>query len=497
MPKPKTHGRPHSRTGSSTSVVKLSALTPAHRSDSAQRIVHQPLQPPTTQQPPKKPKHNGKPHTQILLQQPPAQRRPATPPNTHARRAIESPSGNTEDEWESSESTTVTPNPELADDGDAVADDRPTPVPANPDVTTPRFEDEPGPATPKQSQKPPLLDMNAAAAAAAQQRLQLQQSTNPSSGSQSARQPPAQQMPALLASPAIVPASATLAEHPIKKTGRPRPHSAIFPAGAGMTPLVPSRRDSHDGDESAKARHRHSISAQHRFSLNMQPGSGASSPSRPMSMHSIAGIPSRPHPLLRGLSHSGVASSTVEPLLTSDSATATLSPNPSASMSGSQPASPNSQTSRTNASSAMSIGGRLFRRPSTSSIRSVATLPATSVTALSTSPSTSSTGVKATGTFGRARTPSTASSSAALSSLAQAQAATGRVASPPPIWKTSIVFGGQIPHHHHPEGGGAFALLQPEVRAQHAAVATWHAPGLTSFERVVAQRIARTKPRAQ
>lgn len=476
MPKPKAHGhrQPHSRTGSSTSVVKLAALTPAHRQDSAQRI--QLVQAAGTQglqQPPKKSKQNGRHHAQgaVLLQ--PAARRPATPPPppAPARQVVESPSSNTEDEWESSESGAVTPNPE--------PEPEPAPAPArapldpgsvrpplppsmSSDVTvmtSARPDDEPSPATPKPAQKPPLLDTAIAL-------LQNAPSSAPAIARQ--QQPP----PPLLASPAITPPPAQ-APQPSPAARRPRPQSAIFPAGAAMTPLVPSRRDTLEDD--ARARHRHSSSS-HRHSL--QPGTASTS--RPLSVHSIAAFPaSRPHPLLRGMSHSGAS---VGPLLTSDPAHATLSPNPA-----SQPSSPNSERSRPGASSSMSISGRLLRRTSQSSIKSVATLPATStVTALSTSPSASSTAENVNGTFGRARNHSvTGSASAAVSSLAKASKS---VAAPVPLWQTTVTF--KSTHQYHIDAGGAFDLLASDVRARHATVAKSHAPGIASFQRVVAQRMA-------
>ncbi|EJD52552.1 hypothetical protein AURDEDRAFT_111210 [Auricularia subglabra TFB-10046 SS5] len=485
MPKPKAHGhrQPHSRTGSSTSVVKLSALTPAHRQDSAQRL--QLVQAAATQglqQPPKKSKQNGRHHAQgpVLLQ--PATRRPATPPPppAPARQAVESPSSTTEDEWESSESGAVTPNPEPE------PEPAPAPAPCGPaepgsvrpalppsmasDVTVmtmARPDDEPSPATPKPAQKPPLLDTAIA----------LLQNA-PSSAPAIARQ---QQPPPLLASPTITPppAQAPHSQQP-SPARRPRPQSAIFPAGAVMTPLMPSRRDSVPVlDDDPRARHRHSSSA-HRQSLQL----ATASSSRPLSVHSIAAFPaSRPHPLLRGMSHSGAS---VGPLLTSDPAHATLSPNPA-----SQPSSPNSERSRPGASSSMSISGRLLRRTSQSSIKSVATLPATStVTALSTSPSASSTAENVNGTFGRTRNHSitSGSASAAVSSLAKASKS---VTAPAPLWQTAVAF--KSTHQYQLDGGGAFGLLAPEVRARHATVAKSHAPGIASFQRVVAQRMALSK----
>ncbi|EJD43163.1 hypothetical protein AURDEDRAFT_114829 [Auricularia subglabra TFB-10046 SS5] len=488
MPKPKAYGhrQPHSRMGSSTSIVKLSALTPAHRQDSVQRL--QLVQAAATQglkQPPKNSKQNGRHRAQgaVLLQ--PSARRPATPPPppAPARQAVESPSSTTEDEWESSKSGAVTPNPEPE------PEPAPAPAPSGPnepgsvhpalppltasDVTvmTMARPDEPSPATPKPVQKAPLLDTAIA----------LLQNA-PSSAPAIARQ---QQPPPLLASPTITPPPPAQAPHSQQPSSarRARPRSAIFPDGAVMSLLVPSRRDSVPAlDDDSRARHRHSSSA-HRQSLQL--ATASSSP--PLSVHSISAFPaSRPHPLLRGMSHSGAS---VGPLLTSDPTHATLSPNPA-----SQPSSPNSERSRPGASSSMSISGRLLRRTSQSSIKSVATLPATStVTALLTSPSASSTAENVNGTFSRTRNHSitSGSASAAVSSLAKASKS---VVAPAPLWQTAVTF--KSTHQYQLDGGGGggpFGLLAPEVRARRATVARSHAPGIASFQRVVAQRMALSK----
>lgn len=198
---------------------------------------------------------------------------------------------------------------------------------------------------------------------------------------------------------------------------------------------------------------------------------------RPPSTRSlIAEHALRPHPLIRGQSfgHGHLA-----PLkVTSDAAQAQLSPSPPAGRSSStsppsirtiptpvQPASPGRQFSRS-----------IFRRPSTSSTHSAATLPVMPLTPVE-----------------RTRTISmlsATSSSAALSSLAHLPARGILAASQnAPL---VVHFPPQSPHTH-PET--VHALLPPPYVTPHFTVLQWRSPICESHDRVVRARDSQRRRR--
>jgi len=214
-------------------------------------------------------------------------------------------------------------------------------------------------------------------------------------------------------------------EPPPQSEPRPRPQSAILPST-----LSHRRHDfpiSHSTESLHLTSKRHSISA------------------RPSSSH---GPPTRPHPLFRGLSHSGVASAS-SPLVTSDSVQALISPGP---FSKSQPASPSHSTAQ-----------KQLRRTSISSVASAATLPVITIP------------------DSRTRTLSTNSASHALHSLST----TASRPPTPPLSTLSVLF----PPPTAVEDD-IHILLPPFCKAAHATVVAFRNPILDSFERVIQAKMA-------
>ena len=191
---------------------------------------------------------------------------------------------------------------------------------------------------------------------------------------------------------------------------------------------------------------------------------------RPSSTRSlIADHTLRPHPLIRGQSfgHGHLA-----PLkVSSDAAQAQLSssPPPGRSASTSPPSVRTIHTSVQSASPGRQFSSSIFRRPSTSSSHSAATLPVQPRTPVE-----------------RARTMSTlsaASSSAALSSLSHLP--TRGAAATPQNTPLVVHFPPQSVHTH-PET--VHALLPPPYVTQHLTLLQWRSPFCESHERVARAR---------
>ncbi|KAH7108204.1 hypothetical protein BKA62DRAFT_13228 [Auriculariales sp. MPI-PUGE-AT-0066] len=503
MPKPKA--RPHSRQGSSTSVVRLAGLT---RVDSTQRLDRVVVaQPPSnlniSQLPPKKTKQQGRQAQQSAIQQP-ASRKHA---NGGGRQAAVADDDSDEDgdAWESSESGAVTPNPDPADlehvDQATLSTDGTAQAVSEPNVTPRTEHPEPLLATPKPvlklsmppvDQEPPPLS-SATPVTATTATITREAPAGPTAAAahnRPAHQLPYDKVPVLLASPAIQSELRPQQEHPPPR--RARPQSAIFPAGAGMTPLNPDR----DLQSQRRRGSAHTID---------EPVGMSSRKSRPVSVHSLVGLPSRPHPLLRGISHSGMATPTtsIGPLLNADPAHALLSPTlSSAHIPRSTPSSPGSSHA------APATGGGLFRRKSVSSIKSVATLPATSSTTavsdlnptLSTSPGSHS--VSGTTAYDSRHDSAAAGrlrqhTASALDILQQTQAANkagGKVgavrSSEPPANRLVVTFAQAraLDPFRSNRRAAPHPLLSEEAMARHVAVTQFVDPGLASLERVLGLR---------
>ncbi|KAI0062849.1 hypothetical protein BV25DRAFT_1824882 [Artomyces pyxidatus] len=385
------------------------------------------------------PKRGPTPHT--------ATRPPPTSANKQHKGgftlAASSNGSDDEDEWVSSESGAATPNNQLEEGSDD-----------SESLTTPMDL--------KQQTQLPGLDTLAAVSTTPRAESPEPRPRTPTNGSAHIRIVPNRSV--IVPPPADAPRPRTPELH-LQRSLTPQNPPSLETADTVPSVVASGTRTEPPTPTSPRSRHHHHSGKR-------------SSAARPPSTHSLASSkfdfahPLRPHPLIRGQSygHAHLAPLTV----TSDPAQAQLSSSPSPPYSrgdGPLSASPTSMrtasaTNTPNIQTSPTVSH--FRRPSTSSAHSIATLPIQPMTAISRGP------------HDRTRTLSTissSSSSAALSSLAHLPIATR-----PTVPHMIVYFPSPNPHSH-PES--VHALLPPPYVRPHLTVLAWRSPIRESYERVV------------